>query len=274
MHPTQRTLQGLAAAGTALLGVIVGAASAPVEQAAAASVPPRPARASKAPSSPAGPEQVEAGCGEDSHVPALRDAAERRAALGRFRRSLDRAELEELAVALGAGEDPEVVATALELAAADPQPVRRLAAFDLLDHLDPPGAVEVVLATLGRERDPELRRAALFALPPPADRTGVARVGRTLGGILRADRDPETRRRAALALGSWTSRAGVAVLAASLRGDPDPRVRAGCAFALETAGPLPPGAIAALRAALEDPREDRLVRDNARHALEGQKGTR
>lgn len=191
-------------------------------------------------------------------------------AIGRFRRSTDQAELEELAVSLGQVDDPRVENLAIQIAEADPHPMRRVAAFDLLDALEAPGAIGVVLHTLDRERDPAIRRAALFALPRPekAGTDDAGLIGAALITVLASDPDPEARRRAALALGTWSCAPGAVLqLATALRQDPSALARGGCAFALERAGCADPAARSAVLEALADEDEDPVVRDNAWHAL-------
>lgn len=200
----------------------------------------------------------------------LRDPGLLPAAVERFRRVTDPGQLAILAVTLARFRDPEVESLALELCARAPEADRRAAAFEILDGLELPSALPAVLEALERERDPIVRRAALFALPPMAGASSgdAAQVVERLGHVLAGDPDAESRRRAALGLGDWSRAPGaVAALVEGLRGDRSVDVRAGCAFALEQARPSDLASRGALLAALEDPREDPLVRENAWRAL-------
>lgn len=198
------------------------------------------------------------------------DPALLKAALDRFDSLTDPHQLSLLAVALSNVADPEVEKVALKACTSSSNRDQRAAAFEILDGMDLPSALPAVLEALEKERDPEVRRAALFALPPVTghSETDAARVVELLSEILRCDRDPEARRRAALGLGEWSRAAGAtAALSLALRADRSVDVRAGCAFALERARPSDLASRGALLAALEDPREDPLVRENAWHAL-------
>ena len=187
-------------------------------------------------------------------------------ALRRFARLRQRGELEFLSAVLGRIHDPQVEALALNMARAG-DPEQRVAAFDLLDALEVPGAREQVLEALAGSEAPRLRRAALRALPPPrgASRGAGLQVKARLSAILRADPDPALRRQAALDLARWSPRDLAPVLQA-LAEDPAASVRAGCAFALEVAHNPSPRVLAALGKAMR-PGEAALVRENAYKAL-------
>ncbi|MBI4575957.1 MAG: HEAT repeat domain-containing protein [Planctomycetes bacterium] len=185
-------------------------------------------------------------------------------------RSADPAEIESLAATLGRLRDPEVEAWALELAAGAASWRLRAAAFDILDALDTPAARDVALSALRRESEVEVRRSALYALGEPE---GVSReearpVTAELAAVLARDADGEARRRAAVLLGTWGEGAGdLAPVVAALERDPDPGVRAGCAFALELARDRTGAVVAALARTVAAPGEDPLVRENAWRAL-------
>lgn len=200
----------------------------------------------------------------------LSDPEALRAALDRLRSTDDPRAAADLAAILGQVRDPAVEALARELAVAGRTPALRAAAFDILDRFDTPDVLPLVLATLSREGDAAVRRAALMAVPEPAG-TSLAEAERLvipLGEVLAHDHDPEMRRQAAIVLGGWhRSVDDLAGVLRSLASDPDPGVRAGCAFAVEVSGNRDPSVIRALVAALGAPGEDDLVRENAWHAL-------
>lgn len=77
-------------------------------------------------------------------------------------------------------------------------------ALEVLDGLDASPAAPAALRALS-DPDPEVRRAAVHALPPRAtiDPERAPTVLAALGAALRRDADAEVRRRAALALGRW-----------------------------------------------------------------------
>jgi hypothetical protein len=193
-------------------------------------------------------------------------------ALQEFRQARgDTAEL--LAAALGQVRDREVEATALELAAHGASAELRAAAFDVLDALDSAQALEVALSAIAREVAPEVRRAALFALPDAAGATiaSASHAVRELTPRVSDDPDPESRRRAALALARWhTSLDELQPLISALAGDPDPSVRAGAAFGLERCGRRHERVAAALADAVRRPGEAREVRETAWQALGAQ----
>lgn len=120
---------------------------------------------------------------------------------------------------------------------------------------------------LRAERDPGLLGAAIHALPEPhgASAADAAPVSRGLRDALSSN-DPEVRRRAAIAYAGWGENAE-ATLAALLRDDPSPAVRAGAAFALELCRPRQDETRQALARAVARRDEDRLVRENAWRAL-------
>lgn len=190
-------------------------------------------------------------------------------ALARLRRTTDPAELELLAAVLARIQDQEVEETALELTRAG-DPAAQAAGFDMLDALDLPSGRTAALDGLARARDPQVRRAALRALPPPvgASLDEAAGVVASLSGLVTADADPELRRRAAVELGRWHRVPDdLSPLLLALERDPDPNVRAGAAFGLELAARRDPSLVAALVAAVRRPDEDPLVRENAWKAL-------
>lgn len=198
------------------------------------------------------------------------DPAGLTAALERLRVATDPQELDDLLGLLGQSQDVRVEVAALDLAQRGESALRRAAAFDLLDALDRPAALPLVLRALTEEDDPRVRCAALFALPRPAGARGevLSEVGVRLRDVLTSDPHPEARRRAALALGDWCQApAALPALVVALGSDPSPEVRAGVAFALEQARSNDRAVRAALLRALEDQGEDPLVRDNAWHAL-------
>jgi hypothetical protein len=193
------------------------------------------------------------------------------AAVDRFRTTRDQDELAMLTGLLGNVADPVVERAALEVATADPDAGRRVMAFTVLDALDLPAARTAALTALDRESDAAVRQAALHALPPPKGSSlaeGAEVVDRLLQ-VLRSDPVPETRRRAARELGDWShTPQALDALAAAMRRDASPEVRAGAAFGLELARAASnPGVRAALVAAMEDSQEDTLVRENAWNAL-------
>lgn len=191
-------------------------------------------------------------------------------ALERFRTLTDAADLEALAAVLGRVADPAVEEMALEIARRDVNAARRIAAFDVLDAMDTPAARDLALDVLAGERDPELRRTALRAVPEPAGASieDAGRVVSTLARIAAGDPDIELRRRAAVDLGAWhTSEAQLAPLVDLLSRDPSPEVRAGAAFGLETARRRSPEVVAALVRTMSRQDEDFVVRENCWRAL-------
>lgn len=283
----------VAGAGLVLLGLALGRLSAPTSapelpplpapRLAAGEVPaPAPEPVAAAPAPQHEPEEDEGGATdgvavlpwvhgheEDPELVAL-DPAAITAALERFRASSDPLELDDLIGLLGQTRDVRVETAALDMAQADRSALRRRAAFDLLDMLDRPAALPVVLRALAQEDDPGVRCSALFALPRPEGARGevIDEVGVRLRDVLSTDPLPEARRRAALALGDWwQAAAALPALVQALAADPSPEVRAGAAFALEQARSNAPVVRAALLRALTDRGEDPLVRDNAWHAL-------
>lgn len=238
----------------------------------------RPAPAPRpAPAAPLAQAPVAAACehprGEDDSATASApDPAVIGGALSRLRLTQDPAELDGLVGLLGAlgSADPRVEQTALELAARGEDVARRAAAFNLLDALDRPAALPLVVQALIREEDPTLRSAAIYALPGPAGavQEQLDEVVRRLREVLETDTDVETRRRAAVALGEWGRAPGaVSGLLQALRHDAAPEVRAWSAFGLELCRTNDPAVREALAQVVEDEREDAFVRENAWHAL-------
>jgi hypothetical protein len=200
----------------------------------------------------------------------LSDPAALAAALQRFPTLRDAAELEVLAAVLGRVRDPEVEELAMRMARDTSNLPRRAAAFDLLDALDTPQARQLSLDTLASERDPEVRRAALRAIPDPegASQRDAGGVVASLGQILQTDPDPELRRRAAVMLGSWhRDLSELTPLLSHLAGDTDVNVRAGCAFGLELSGRRDAAVLDALVRSVSAKGEDPLVRHNSHKAL-------
>lgn len=190
-------------------------------------------------------------------------------AIEAFRGLRDVADLEALAAVLGRFADPEVEQAALEVAARDVSPARRAAAFDVLDAIDTGAARDLALQALASERDVDVRRAALRALPEPAGSSleDAAAVVTTLARLTQ-DPDPEVRRRAAVSLGTWhRTDAELAPIVAMLSRDPSPEARTGAAFGLELARRRTPETLGALVASLTRPDEDPAVRDCCWRAL-------
>lgn len=191
-------------------------------------------------------------------------------ALESFRGLTDAGDLEALGLVLGRIADPAVEDVALELARGDDLRARRIAALDVLDALDAPAARPVVLDVLTSERDPDLRRAALRALPDPAGASldDAAGVVAALVRIVAEDLDPDLRRRAAIDLGGWhRHEADLHPLLEALARDPDPEVRSAAAFGLEAARRRTPEIVAALVTAMGRADEEPLVRENCWRAL-------
>ncbi|MBI4615722.1 MAG: HEAT repeat domain-containing protein [Planctomycetes bacterium] len=190
--------------------------------------------------------------------------------LARFDTTRDAAELGFLAAVLGRVADPEVEEAAVRIARGDAHPSRRAAAFDVLDALDTPAAIDAALETLAREPDAAVRLAALRSIPDPtgASWDEAAPVADRLGEILAHDSDAEARRRAAVLLARWhRGDDEFRPVLEALSHDPDPAVRAGAAYACEVAGRRDESVTAALVQALRSPSEDNLVRENAWRAL-------
>ncbi len=200
----------------------------------------------------------------------LDDPAALARTIERFGRTTDPRELGFLAAGLGHVPDPEVEEAAVRIARGDADPGRRAAAFDVLDALDTPEATQVALEALSSEADPAVRLAALRAIPEPtgASLDEAALVVGRLADVLSRPGEAEARRRAALLLARWYRReADLAHVLEALERDPDPGVRAGCAYALEVAQSRTEPVFAALVRSLTEEREDPLVRENAWRAL-------
>ena len=190
-------------------------------------------------------------------------------ALRRIPNLTDRGEMGMLAAVLARINDPEVEQMALALTKSS-SPLVREGAFDILDGLDSPGARAVALKALAVETEPDIRRAALRAIPDSSGATvdEASETVRQLTEILGRDEDPETRRLAAISLASWHRDLSefLAVLKA-LRGDGSATVRGGCAFACEIAGRKEVQIVTVLIQVLQSKDEDSVVRDNAYRAL-------
>lgn len=171
---------------------------------------------------------------------------------------------------LGRFRDVRVLRAAVALAdARDAEPWRRAMALEVLDGLDASPAAPAALRALA-DPDPEVRRAAVHALPPRAtiDPERAPTVLAALGAALRRDADAEVRRRAALALGRWAVDADeLGPVLTALARDPSADVRAGAAFACELAARDGPRVRQTLLRSMA-PGEPALVRENAARALE------
>lgn len=285
MNAVQQSSFAAAVFACSILGLtfLLGRWSAPPAAPVALARPPRPRpeRTEDAPSPPppaAVCEHGQASAAETGSTDPERelatrlliDPAPRSAALEDFRRQRDPAELERLVAELGQVHDLEVEDLALELARDETCPPRRLAALGLLDALDTPRALEVALEILRNPNAIEIRRAAIYVLPEAAG-SSFARAREVVAVLKAAYADPsdaELRRRAAIALADWrVDPEDLDPLLRGLRSDPSVDVRAGCAFALELAGGRDQRTIETLAAALQDRREDPLVRENAWRAL-------
>jgi hypothetical protein len=190
--------------------------------------------------------------------------------LREFMKLESKAELEALAAILGRVRDADVETMAIETASSDASTQRRLAALQVLDGLDLPSARPVAIAVLERESDPELRRAAVFAIPEPtgSSRRDAEGVVSNMTRIISQDQDAELRRRAVIQMGSWwRDRSDLSSVVQALQRDASPDVRAAAAFSLEMAGHRDAEIIDALCQRMSDSREDSIVREMAWRAL-------
>lgn len=190
-------------------------------------------------------------------------------ALQRLPNLTDRGEIGMMAAVLAQIRDPEVENLAIAMTKS-PSALVREGAFDILDGLDAPGARGVALKALSTETEPEIRRAAVRAIPDSSGASvkDATETVRQLAEVLSRDQDPETRRLAAISLASWhRDLSEFAPVLNALRRDSSPRVRAGCAFACEIAGRKESQIAEVLVQVLQLKEEDSVVRDNAYRAL-------
>jgi HEAT repeat protein len=117
--------------------------------------------------------------------------------------------------------DPEQKYAAAVRLLADAQRGLRLAAIGVLTAVGSPHALDALLHTLKRDRDPQARAAAAQAIGSMHDRRGVP-------GLLDVleDADEQVRAAAARALGVLGDRAAIDALVRVHAGDPHPEVRA------------------------------------------------
>lgn len=197
------------------------------------------------------------------------DPAALAGALQRMPNLTDRGEIGMMAAVLARIRDPEVEDLALAMTKSA-SPLVREGAFDILDGLDSPAARGVALKALATETEPEIRRAAVRAIPDSSGASvkDASETVRQLAEVLGRDPDPETRRLAAISLASWhRDLSEFAPVLNALRRDGSATVRAGCAFACEVAGRKESQIAEILVQVLQLKEEDSVVRDNAYRAL-------